>query len=89
LSIILAARELNGLLRDAGLKDDDQDLIDIVLIDSETDALPIDLPARSRWNDDALTGRDSAIREAERWAKDFGLNTCRRLISRLEPQTEN
>ena len=85
LSILLAARELNGLLRDAGLSDEDEDLMDMVLIDSETDHLPLELPVRSLWNEQALEGKDSDIRRSEKWASEFGIDTCRRLIARFAP----
>ena len=88
LSILLGARELNRLLRDAGLGDDDPDLIDIVLIDSETDALPLELPVRALWQEQALERKDSALRRSEAWARAFGLETCRRLILRFAPPNE-
>ena len=88
LSILLAARELNGLLRDAGLDDEDPDLMDVVLIDSETDAHPLALPVRRLWQEQALERQDARIQRSEAWAQEFGLETCRRLISRFAPPNE-
>lgn len=84
----MGARELNGLLRASGVADDDPDLMDCVLIDSETDALPVALPIRARYDATALAKKEADVRRAEAWASEFGHETCRRIISRFAPPNE-
>ena len=83
LSILLAAQELSRLQRDADVPDDDEDFVAFVAIDSETDHLPVAPRVRPLWDPAALKVKDEAIARAETWARDFGLEACRNLVSRF------
>lgn len=69
--------------RIGGIPDDDPDFTDFVLIESETDHLPL-TRVRSLWADEALRRIAPKIAQAERWASDVGTEACRNLISRFE-----
>lgn len=73
--IVLAQR------RSAGIDDHDPDLTDFVLIDSETDHLPIG-PQRAHWSTDALQAKEPEMRDAEAWARRIGETSAERLLER-------
>jgi hypothetical protein len=65
-----------------GSIDRDEDFIPFVVIDSETDALPVDLE-RDNWSSEALEQKDQEIAEAEQWAKGLAFPACKKLIERF------
>lgn len=80
--LLEAAHELKGRLWQAGLTEDDADLAAFVLIDSETDALPLGAE-RQYWEPRALAGKDEDIARAEAWARPFGLAACTNVVKRF------
>ena len=66
----------------AGIADRDQDLMKFLVIDSETEALPIG-KMRELWDPDALERLQPEIARAEAWAKKVGTPACRNLIRRF------
>lgn len=81
LSFIEGSRQLWEL----GLGEDlerDADLQVFLLIDSETDALPMG-ELRKLWNADALAKLQPELDRAEEWARSVGLSACERLAQRF------
>ncbi|MGY3449769.1 hypothetical protein [Bradyrhizobium sp. USDA 4353] len=70
-------------LRFAARLDTDVDVLPLVGIDSETDALPLGRE-RNHWQAQALADLQDAIDEAQRWARDFGDSHYRNLLGRAE-----
>jgi len=85
--LLQAAHELKNRLWDAGLTDADPDVGAFVLIDSETDALPLG-SERQYWELTALARKDKHIARAEAWARPFGLEACERNVRRFGPGTK-
>jgi hypothetical protein len=81
-SILLAARSIVQLRFDLGIDENDDDLLTFVGIDSETDHLPLG-SERQHWDQNALLSKDKEIQEMENWALSFGVEACKRLISKL------
>lgn len=82
LSFIEGARRINELRWVAKLPDFDSDITPFVLIDSETDALPMG-EVRRHWAQEALINLQPEIDRAEQWAQDFGRTACEKLIDRF------
>ena len=82
LSILKAAIEIVKIRFELDVDENDKDLIAFVAIESEIDHLPIG-PERKYWNEDALKEKDKEINESEKWANEFGLEACQRLIDRF------
>ena len=70
-----------------GLDASDSDAVDFIVINSDTDHLPLG-PERQYWAADALKAKDQEIARAEEWARQFGLETCRRLVQRFGPSND-
>ncbi len=75
------ARVLVALRSEVGLEDD-ADFGPFVLIESETDHLPIG-PQRVHWSEEALFRKESDVRRAEEWAKQTALKEAQRLVERF------
>jgi hypothetical protein len=82
LDFVTGARLLVDLRGSVGVPSDDPDLLTFIGIDSETDALPIG-PVRERWAPEALAEKADAIDRAQRWAREYGEDAFRNLISRF------
>jgi len=82
LSILKAAIEIVKIRFELDIDENDKDLTAFVAIESEIDHLPIG-PERNYWNEDALKEKDREIKECEKWAKEFGLKACQRLLDRF------
>ena len=82
LSFIVGARRLLYLKAIGRVDDDDPDFDPFIVIDSETDALPIGAE-RDRWAEYALDCLQPEIARAEKWAQEFGRPHCQRLIDRF------
>lgn len=80
--ILLGARELSRLVLE--LSEDDQGgvLEPFVVIESETDTLPIG-NERDFWNRDALREKDHVIQRAEDLYRDMAFKACRELLDAL------
>lgn len=83
LPLLAAAPDITRLLHTGELSEDDKDLRAFVVIDSETDALPVTPQARALWDADVLREKEKEIEKAELWAREFGLQACRNLVSRF------
>jgi hypothetical protein len=81
-SFLAGARKLVALRHDAGAADNDPDFMVFVVIESDTDALPIGT-VRDRWNQHALARLEPEIQAAETWARDDGAAACASLIARF------
>jgi len=64
------------------LPNNDPDKNVFVLIDSETDTLPIG-EVRDLWNPEALAKLQPKIDHAEQWARDVGREACQNLVKRF------
>lgn len=82
LSFLEGARLLSSLRHEADVGNDDADFMAFVVIDSETDALPIGM-VRQYWANDALEKFATEIIEAELWAKKLGGDACESLVRRF------
>ena len=80
-SFIEGAHDLAGLRSSAGLEKD-PDFTTFVGIDSETDAFPMG-EVRKLWNAEALAKLQPEIDRAEAWAREVGLEECKRLALRF------
>ena len=83
LDIFTAAQELSRLRHDVDVGEDDEDFLAFVLIDSETDHLPIAERVRPLWDATALREKDKDIARADAWAREFGIPACVNLVSRF------
>lgn len=81
-SFLEGARTLATLRHDAAVGDDDSDFMTFVVIDSETDDLPIGA-VRQNWSKEALDKLNPKIKEAEEWARKVGFEACESLIRRF------
>jgi hypothetical protein len=80
LSFIEGSREISEVAP-ADLRDD-PDIVVFVLIDSETDTLPLG-DQQKLWQPAALESLKPRIKQSEQWAKDVAAPHCRSLIARL------
>ncbi len=80
-SFIEGARKIWGLGYRAGLEHD-LDFKVFVVIESETDALPMG-ELRGMWNADALAKLQPELDQAEAWAREVGTSSCERLAKRF------
>jgi hypothetical protein len=81
-SYIEGARKINELGPEAELERDDVDFVPFLLIDSETDNLPIG-EARRLWKAEVLAQLQPEIDRAEQWARDLATIHCQNLINRF------
>jgi hypothetical protein len=82
LGIIEGSRRLNDLREALGIHHLDDDFVGFVVIDSETDDLPIG-DVRRLWNKEVLVHKDREVEEAERLYRDGAFEDCRKLIARF------
>ncbi|HEX3694522.1 MAG TPA: DUF2489 domain-containing protein [Polyangia bacterium] len=82
--VLEGSRILSGLLGRLSLGDDDEDHRAFVLIDSETDALPVSR-ARAHWSAESLLELDPRFRDAQKWALAIAEPHCSNLIKRFAP----
>ncbi|WAS57124.1 DUF2489 domain-containing protein [Burkholderia ambifaria] len=66
-----------------GVADRDPDFDAFVVIQSETDHLPLEAQ-RSLWSPTALAALEPEFRQVEEWAKSFAPQACRNLIERFD-----
>jgi hypothetical protein len=85
ISFVEGARQITALRTQAKLDDFDPDIIPFVVIDSETDALPLG-QVRALWASDALAKLQPEIDAAEKWARDTGIKYCLSLVERFKPR---
>ena len=81
-SFLAGVRKLVALRHDAGVADNDPDFMVFVVIESDTDELPIGT-VRDHWNTHALARLEPEIQAAETWARDQGAAACASLIARF------
>ena len=84
-SYIEGAVEINRIRSKLQIPPDDDDFATFVLIDSETDALPL-AEKRSLWSASALEKLEPEIERSEKWARKAGATACQRLIDRFMAQ---
>lgn len=81
MGIIAGSRRLTALaLKLCGGHDEDFETF--LLIESDTDHLPVDRE-RLNWSDDALRRKDSEIAECETFYRNDAFAACRKLIERF------
>jgi hypothetical protein len=68
---VVAALELCGLRSAVGVPEDDSDFACFMLINSETDALPLETE-RSQWSAEALARLEPEVTRARDWARAVG-----------------
>jgi hypothetical protein len=79
---------LDGSARIVSLRDeldidrDDDDLMAFVVVDSETDALPVGAEALN-WSEDALARKQPELERARSWAFDVVHQPCQNLVARF------
>ncbi|CCE08329.1 conserved hypothetical protein [Bradyrhizobium sp. STM 3843] len=82
LSYIEGARNILAAWKTARFDERDPDLLPLVGIDSETDALPFG-EMREHWQAAALEALQPEIDQKEAWARGFGEPHCRSLVERF------
>lgn len=82
LSFLIGSRRLAALRPEIDTASNDADFLVFVVIDSETDALPLGI-VREHWDQGALARLEPEIAEAEHWAFIVGADACRSLIGRF------
>ena len=75
-------RVLTGLRDKVGVAQDDEDFMIFVVVDSETDALPVG-EVRKHWATEALQRLEPEIEDATQWAKQFSGAACVSLVARF------
>ncbi len=88
LSFIQGARRINRLSVDADVPDFDPDLTCFVLIDSETDTLPLG-EVQKLWQPAALAKLQPEIERSEQWAREIGWAACQSLIARFSGNAQS
>jgi hypothetical protein len=81
LGVIEAARELSRLAHWTDLRSDD-DLTTFMVIDSETDTLPVG-NVRQYWSAEALQHKEPEILHAEELHREVALESAERLVKRF------
>jgi hypothetical protein len=81
--VLVGARDLCGLRFKADVPHDDADFNCFVLIESETDALPL-ADERHRWSAAALLRLDPDITRATKWATEIGWQAFRNVVRRFD-----
>ena len=82
ISFILGARVLSSVRHEIPKMESDQDFDTFLLIDSETDSLPIG-NVQQYWDQNALERLKPEIVAAEDWARKTGSSACQSLINRF------
>jgi len=82
MDLIEGSRILHGLGHDICADDKDPDFLIFVVIDSDTDHLPIG-DVRQLWSENALVEKDEEIRKIRAFYKDDVAQACSRLILRF------
>ena len=82
MSMIEGAKEIVSLCDGLDVDEDDKDILAFVLIESETDDLPIG-KVRRFWAKDALAEKEPDVQEAEQWAQGVGVDACKNLVERF------
>jgi hypothetical protein len=82
LSFIEGARALLKFRSSGYIEIADPDILPFVLIESETDALPLG-DVRALWKPESLVRLQPEIEHAEQWARELGSASCRNLIKRF------
>jgi hypothetical protein len=80
-SAVLAARRMLLLLRLLGVPDDDPVRLCLVVVESETDALPVGM-LRVEWAAEALKRKEPDIARAEAWAREVCEDALRNVANR-------
>jgi contact-dependent growth inhibition (CDI) system CdiI-like immunity protein len=79
---IVAARRLGALRGSVGVTDHDPDFTTFVVIDSETDSLPV-VTERDQWSPEALTRLEPEIAQARDWALSIGKPAFENVVRRF------
>lgn len=82
-SRILCGLEHELLHREVGWFQNDEDFIEFISINSQTDHLPVDYERRN-WSAEALKRKDEEIAKAEASHKEDAFEACRKLIERFD-----
>ena len=82
ISFLEGALELSSLRHEAEVDERDEDLMAFVVIESETDSLPMG-KSKKYWSAEALDKHQTEIDKATEWAKEFGIPACKSLIRRF------
>lgn len=82
ISFLEGIRKIVALRLEAGLLED-PDVMVLVAIDSETDALPLGPQITEHWQPQALAALRPQIDDAENWARAVGITACRSLVERF------
>lgn len=83
LSFLEGARKLVDLRHAAGISDEDVDFMVFVVIESDTDDLPLG-EIRNFWLQSALSNLNTEIDDAESWARKIGFSACESLAKRFD-----
>jgi hypothetical protein len=83
MDVLVGARDLRGLRFRVGVPDDDPDFSCFVLIESETDALPL-ADERSTWSAAALIRLAPDIACATKWATELGWEAFQNVVRRFD-----
>jgi hypothetical protein len=82
--VLEGSRRLSTLLGRLELPQEDEDLEAFLLIDSETDSLPVGA-VRGRWSAAALEELEPRLAQARMWALAIANPSCHRVIARFAP----
>ncbi|MBP6014624.1 MAG: hypothetical protein KBA31_20520 [Alphaproteobacteria bacterium] len=80
-TFILGSRRICALRFAADLQDD-EDIVPLVAVDSETDSLPLG-SAQNLWQPQALDALRAEISRAEAWAQGVTVKHCENLVRRF------
>jgi GH43 family beta-xylosidase len=74
--------QIAALRFEVEIEDRDQDFIPFVVVESETDHLPIGAEALN-WSDEALIRKEPELKQAREWAREIVLASCVSLVARF------
>jgi len=82
ISAVIGAVDLNRLRPSLDVPDDDPDFETFMVIDSESEGLPIG-SVRQYWSAEALACKAPDVAHAERWAMETGREAFQRVVERF------
>ena len=82
IDVLDGACKIKALRFEVEVEDWDQDFIPFVLVESETDHLPIGIEALN-WSDEALVRKEPELKHAREWALETVSAACASLVTRF------
>ena len=82
MDVLDGSSQITSLRGEIEIDLDDDDMMAFVVVESETDHLPIGAEAQN-WSDEALVRKEPDLRRARAWATEIVRQHCANLVSRF------